>query len=944
MDVIRCGEATVYAGVALLCGVMAILAMTRVFLYTLGALVSHVVKDGCFPPLLERSVCAAMLITAVVLFGHVSALISWMVLLATVTSGALCWSPRSFRWIGVGSFILYSLALMHVVGPAFVEEVDPTRLEASALVQGQRVLIPSLSSLRTGDVSSSSLPLLPALRIYSYYDKVTIEGSASPLDTSPVSVLLPRLPFDLSAWWTHGVRGVSGLKGGVKECSRGYCVTEGAVLPFPTHHIIASGDNTQLLHYTRDMDISAPIWAGSDNIHLLGHRSAIRHSHVYCIIPEKGADTIPLSTPTVPSLVGVRCLRLRDSILLRNVTIHWISYPLSSAPPSTFAEAERRVDTSSSAPYAWRSLHVGTDSEKSCLAVQAQLKEEFGIVVSSALIECIDKLDVATLPPSFVAKAPLLLWLGWQLPGYAHRVQDILLFLLHHVAPPVSKLVLVICRMSCEAASALAQQCGACLVQMAPYVKHGAEQVALFVGGAVCGSPAQREMLMGAAEGPADSRKPVLLAMAIPSSRCAALRRAHATHSAFRAGAQTRTFVLAAVSAVVDSLDLVPGVWSMYAWAWKAEYRITVWIVAALQNIVCFTVYMAVQPIVRVLIVAAQYVAALAPKVVILLRCLWRGVSQLRIFAYLAHLWTSLWALEKCVWYYEWTGLDLVLTFLTTQCATVACVFARHAVLSVGWASGLVRYYNSTSFSIHIAVTFVQTALLGIAMRNKLDMLVEAEQQQAQGRNLLTRYMPTRLAAWLPSSSFANRVNGFWMMMRTHLAECVRYFLLHAVAVLVLIGLSVLPFASKLYALSLRYLFPWLSCQYFLAFFSHDLPTARRVAVYFVGRMAVATVLQNTIGDFIYRMLKDLLIAVGLTGGLALLLWGWPHRATLAKQVATVIADSLEATPMPTRVNVKTTSGRSNAALGAVEEASEDEEVRQRDDSVAMRIDLSDVA
>lgn len=937
----RCEETTFYAGVAVLCGVVAVFAVTRAVLYALGVLVSHVARDGCCPPLLEHSVCAAVLITAVALFGNVSALLSWTVLLATVTGGALCWSLRSFRWIGVSSFVFYSLALMHVVGPAFVEEVNLTRLEVSALVQGQRVLIPSLPPPRTADESPSSLPSLPALRIYSYYENVKIEGSASPLVTSTVAAASPSLPLELPPWWTHGLRRVGVCNGSVKKCPQENRITQGAELPFPTHHIIASGDNTQLSHYTRDTDVTAPTPVGSDRIHLVGRRGAIRHSHVYCMIPDKGADPIPPPATTVPSLVDVRCLRLRDSILLRNVTIHWAAYPSPSSPPPTFAEAERRADSTSSAPYAWRSLHVGADSEQSCVEVQAQLQRELGIAVSSSLIECVDEVDVAKLPPSFVAKAPLPVWLGWQLPGYVHRVQEILLLFSSHVAVPASALVLMVSRMSYEAASALLSQCGVWLVQMAPCVKRGAEQVAVFAGGALCGSSARLEALIDAEEGAVDVQRAMLRAVAIPSSRCAAFRRAHATRSAFRAGAQTRTSVVAAVSAALDGLDLVPGLWFVYAWAWRAEYRVTLWIVAALQNAFCFAFCVALQPIARLLVIAAQGLAALAPKFVVLLHCLRRGISQLGILAYVARCCAFMWALEKRVWHYEWAALELVLTFLAAHCETVACVFAKHAVVGFDWANSLVRHYNATSFSIHMAVTFLQTAILGIAMRNELHMFVLAEQQQAPARNLFSRYMPSSVATWLPPSSFANHINGFWMLVRAHLVECVWYFLLHAVATLVLIGLSVLPLASKLYALTLHYLFPWLSCQYFLAFFSHDLPAVRRVAVYFVGRMAVATVLQDTIGDFIYRVLKDLLAAVGLTGGLALLLWGWPQRATLAKQVATAISDSLQATPIPTRASVTANADCSDAESRVAEEATEGEEAQQRDVSLAKQIDLS---
>ncbi|CAJ1036224.1 hypothetical protein Q4I30_007377 [Leishmania utingensis] len=933
MPAIHCDEATIYASVALLCGVVALLAMARAFLYTLGALICHVVGDRRLPPLLEHSMCAAVLVTAVVLFGDVSALMPWVVLLATVTSGAFCWSLRSLRWIGVSSFVFYSLVVMHLVGPALVEEVDLSRQEWSALVQGQRMLI-------------LSLPPLPSLSIYSYYDKVTIEGSSSPLATSTASAALPRLLLELSVWWTNSVKWVSECNESMKKRRRRDHITQGAEPPFSTYLLVASGDNTQLSHYTRDVRTTTPVMAGSDRIHLVGRRNAIRHSHVYCIIPDSRTDPTPPPAATIPTFVDVRCLQLRDGTLLRNVTIHWAVYPSSSLAPSTTAEAGHTLDSLSSAQYAWRSLHVGADSEQSCADVQAQLQGELGVAVSSSLIECVDEVDVAKLPLSFVTKAPLFVWLGWQFPGYVHRVQDMLLFFCSHVASPMWALVVVTCHVSWEATLALAQQCGVWLVEMAPYVKRGAEHVAIFLGGALCSSSTRREESIDADGDRVDAREALLRALATPSSRCATFARAHAAHSAFRAGAQTRTSVVAIVSAAMDTLDLVPGVWSVYTWSWKAEYRITLWIVAALQQAFFCAFSVILQPVARVLIIAAQYLAALVPKIVIALHYLWRWISQLRILAYFSPFCTFMWALEKRVWRYEWSTLKVVLAFLAAQGERVVYVCARYAAVGGGYATSLVHHYSTTSLSTHMAVVFLQTALLGIAMRNELNQFVVAEQQQrTPARSFLARCIPASMATWLPPNVLANRVNGLWMLVRAYLVECVRYFLLHAVATLVLIGLSVLPFASKLYALSLRYVFPWLSGQYFLTFFSHDRPPIRRVAVYFVGRMVVATVLQDTIGDLIYSVLKDLLRAVGLTGGLALLLFAWPQRASLAKQVATAITDSLQATPTQTRVSMKPVAESNATELKAAEKVAEDkenEEARQRDVSVVKQINLVD--
>ncbi|KAG5467276.1 hypothetical protein CUR178_00917 [Leishmania enriettii] len=946
MAVIRCGEATVYAYASLLCGIVAIVATARACLYALGILVLYIGRDGHFSPLLEHSVCAVALVAAVVLFGDVSALMTWVVLLATVTSGACCWSLRSFRWIGVGSFVLYSLAVMHLLGPALVEEVDLSRREWFALAQGQRVLIPSPSPPpHAVDESPSSQPSLPALCIYSYYEKVKIEGSASPNAVSISSAVYLGPPRGLPPW-SHGLWGVSGGNGSLKQRSRRDRRAPGEVLPFPTFRIIASGDNTLLSHYTRDVNITEPAIEGSDSIHLIGRHAAIRHSHIYCIIPGKTAHPVPPPAPTRPWLVDALCLRLRNSTVLLNVTIHWVVYqPLSSVPTAS-AEAAHTSSSSCSSPYAWRSLHVGKYSEQLCADVQSQLQGELGVAVSSSLIECVDELDVSKLPPLFVSRAPLLVWLGWQLPGYAHRVQDMLALFSNHVAASASVVLMKVFQMNCQAASALGRECGAWLVQMEPYVKRGVEQAAVFAGGALCGPCASPEGSIGIGQGSGGgggAREALLRAAATPSSLCAAFARTYATHSAFRAGAQTRTSVVAVVSAALDALDLVPGVWSAYAWAWRAEYRVTLWIAAALQRGFYFAFYVALQPIVRVLIIAAHHVATLAPYIVLLLRYLWRGISHLRILTYLARLCASMWRLEKCAWRYEWAMLKLVLAFLAACCEAVVYACAEYAVVGASWAANLVWRYNKTSFSTHMAVLLLQTTLIGIAMRNDLKKLAAAERSQATpARNWLTRCMPVSAVTWLSPSSFAKRFNGFWMLLRAHLAACVWYFVLHAVAALVLIGLSVLPFASKLYALALHYAFPWVSCQYFLVFFSRGQPLPRHVAVYFVGRMAVTTVLQDTIGDFIYHVLKDLLMAVGLISGLVLPLWAWPQRATLAEQVATAIADSLQVSPMPTRASATAPAESNEPESRTAEEADEEEEARQRNVHAIKQIDLSD--
>ncbi|KAG5492570.1 hypothetical protein JKF63_01149 [Porcisia hertigi] len=929
---LRCNEPTFYAGLALLCSVAGSFAMVRAILYALGVAIHHLTEVKCLPSFLEHIVWVAGLFIAVVVLGDVSALTPWVVLLATATSGACCWSRRSFRWIGLSSYVLYSLAVMHVVGPLFLEEVELNGQEWSALMQGQRVLIPSAPP-RPTDGRFALDESTPALYIYSYYRKVKIEGSTSPLAASTAPVASLRLPSELQLWWTRGPREVS--RGTARVTKRPRHAFKPSVDHFlPTYHVMATGDDTQLLYYRREVDISAPpVVGGSDSILLLGHHGVIRHSNLYCIIPAQLIVPPPQSAAHVPSSsADVPCLRLRNTTRLHNVTIHWAFHPSFFSVPATSQADAHLVNSSNGTRYAWQSLQISSNSDQSCVDVESRLQRDFGIAVASSLIECVNEVNVKKLPLPFVAKAPLLVWLRWQFPEYVRRVQDWLVFLSSHVTTLASVLAVEVFHMSCRSATLLRQQCRVWVVKMAPYVKSGAEQTTLFARGAWCGSLATPGSSIGAGEGGGAVPQDLLNTMIMtPLSWCDEFASAYGTHPAFRAGAHTHASVAALVSVLVDALDLVPGVWSVYAWAWNTEYCITVWIVVTLRRVFSFLFYVAPPPIFHMLTLTAERTAALAPRVVTPLRCLWRKFSQLRVLTYFEGFCVFMWTLEKRLWCYEWITLKQVLTFFGRRCEKAVYLCAKCAAVSGVWVNTLVRHYNGTSFPTHMAVTLLQTTLLGIAMRNELNEVVVAEQRErAPVRNLVTRYMPTSLATWPPLSSFASRVSGFWTVARDHFVASLHYLLLHAVAALVLIGLSVLPLASKLYALSLHYVFPWLSCRYFLLFFSHDLPPARRVTVCFVGRMTVATVLQDTVGDFIYHVLKDTFIAVGLTGGLALLLWAWPQRATLAKQLATAISDSLQATPTSKSVGAREVADSSGVESRTKEKTAHDVEAQQQ--------------
>ncbi|KAK7196883.1 hypothetical protein NESM_000629500 [Novymonas esmeraldas] len=874
LERVHCDEATVYAGIAAVCGVVSIFALTRGILYAFGRLLHRVTPASRAAALLERSTCVGVLIVAIALIGDASALLPWVALLAVATSGALCWSLTSCRWLGVGSFALYTMVVLHIVGPLLSEDVEGGRREWSALVQGQRVQLPptSLTSMPRGDVY-----------ILSYFDKVRLEGGAA---TSPRRLSL-RLPSWLAQRPWRADRGNVTTR---RRTGRGSAVSE-TTSSHPTLHIIASGDDTRLSNYSHGGDDTAappppslPVVVGRDSVQLLGQRSAIWHSRLRCLIPDEDAAV-------APSLAAVPCVRLHHSAILRDVVLLWATLPPPTTVAAAAAEEPRDDATPRSAPHEWKTLSIGADRGQTCADAQAELHRAVGAARSALLLECVDGIDVATLAPTFVGNAPLLVWLGWQFPGYAQRAQRLLLFVSSHVLAPALEAAV-------EALHSAGQQFAAWVSDMTPYARRAAGGVAIFAGGALCGPVATADGAL--------PHSPAWHPGSALSSRCAAATRAYAAHPTFRAGAHARVSAVAVASAAADALDLVPGVWSVYAWAWTTEYHITLWIVATLRDVLYLVLCVAPQPILMVLLRVARVGAAGVPVAAVHLRSIWTCLSKLPLLSYAARLGAAVWRLECRVWAYECAALRAVAAVLAAQVLVVVRAAINGGAVACGGVASLLRRYSATSASMHVVVVFLQTALLLIAMRNELNEFISAERRRQsqlapqQPRGSLARYMPLSLVAWLPLGSFAVRVNGFWMLVRAHHLACVHYLLVHAVAALVLVGLSVLPFTAKVHAVSLRFVFPWMSSQCFLAFFAHASSSARRTAVLFVGRALVATALQDTVGDLLYHVLKDLLMAAGLTGGLVLLLWAWPRRATLAKQVATAIADSLHSTPMPT--------------------------------------------
>ncbi|KPA86077.1 hypothetical protein ABB37_00344 [Leptomonas pyrrhocoris] len=952
---LRCDETTVYATVAVTCTVLLLFAVLRAAVGLLGAFIARATKKF-MRPAVERVLCAVGAVVSIVVFADGSALLPALLLLASATGAAFCRSLLSFRWLWVSSFTLYSLVLLNLVGPLLVEDVDVTKQEWVALVRKQRVLVPSFSAIAAASPAGGRAS---SRYLYSYYDAVKIEGSASPLMASARAT--PRMSVESISGFLQQQHAWE-TKGSEKDSTK---VTKSSLTQQPqltedlqpTYHIIASGDDTLLTHLaelkTDDETFSISF---AYSISLLGQHSQMQHSRVHCLVSAHD--------PSLSFHAHSSCLRLHRTALLRNVTIYWAEVAGGAAVSTNAKQLE------------WHVLHAGQEGPQSCVEVQNELaarvsakhdmEDRESTTVSAAVtsfLSCVEELSVSELPPFFVAKAPFPVRFGWHFPGYLHRAQETFFYVSDRVIIPFAIFAADVMNVCGGVIASLLRLLGNGFVRAMPYVKHAANEVALCIGGLVCGGGGSRRgggrtaithassafssLSMDAAM---EAQATVLYAYAPAATGCAAFRRAHAAHTAFRAGVQTRMSVLAVLSVLADATDLFPGVWTVCKWAWNAEVTFTMWILEGLGAMGYFLVFIAPRPLLCVLGGAARILGVVLLRLCAPLRELWRGFIQMPLLPYVSRLLCSLWSLEARWLCYEWSLFKRVAIIFVCKGEAGLVVLMRLVAMVFRNSGWLATRYGQTSFSIHLVVTFLQSMLLIIALWNEMRALIDAERQRPSGAHsplrFLKRWFPQSVALFSPLQTITARVNGFGLLIRAHHQACMHYLLLHSIGMLVLIGLSVLPFMNKLYSLSLRYFLPWMSAKAFLIFF-YDSPSAPAAAALFVLRMAVSTLLQQTIGDFLYYIVRDIMIAAGLAGGLALALWTWPQRTELAKQVATAISDSLQGTPMPKVAQVSLSSaareGHGKGALEGEKRASSEDDTRG-EDAVTRQIDLSNTA
>ena len=179
------------------------------------------------------------------------------------------------------------------------------------------------------------------------------------------------------------------------------------------------------------------------------------------------------------------------------------------------------------------------------------------------------------------------------------------------------------------------------------------------------------------------------------------------------------------------------------------------------------------------------------------------------------------------------------------------------------------RVYCGTTFSVHVSVAAVQSAVVLAILVRAMRRLRQEEggAVSSAGRLAFLRRLAPRWTGF-PAAMME--------LCKTHTATVALYGTYHLVATFLVIGTSLVPFASGLHAVSLHAIFPALSSYAFLCFFYdnplspivvHGPPATTRTAVMSAAQAAAAEGqgrLGNTVGLAPRRvfMLVSLLKAV----------------------------------------------------------------------------------
>ncbi|KEG13292.1 hypothetical protein DQ04_01101130 [Trypanosoma grayi] len=570
--------------------------------------------------------------------------------------------------------------------------------------------------------------------------------------------------------------------------------------------IVSFGESTHIYALESCSDASLGGRRVMHQITMLGANSRLQNVTVRCGPLAAGQNDTDNSVTT--------CMNLAFDTVLVNVNLEL--YNNSGHPISR--QSIHRADSCSDVGkqlHSLTQLHLGT---------KEPLLTCFPRVGSHEMLQLLE--DSRVIPIILKKKVPCSLRWLWYMPGILRSIHSRLAYIAEYIVTPYTGVAVAwLSDLSVTTTSYAIRKIG-------PYAMHRAEDARMVMTGVYCAA-----------------------ARAVNMTFCSTANKKYTSDRRYLLGVQIVNTTNDAVRFALDAVDIVPGLWTAFVFAWRLEWALTMYCLRAMKLVAVAVLVKILLPFVQVVDFTVRFLVATAVNIGPLLS---EVVGLSRLSRALGNAAIYLWHLEVQWIIVESRMLWEQLCNLRTWAVTVLVLGFRGVGAIYGWISLGLGIYTTTTLSAHVFVTLIQTVLILVAMRNELLDIATRERE--------------RYPAFIKQYAGGAYVIMLMTFAKVHSVATFRYAGAHCTVLFMLIGLSVLPLLSKIYRITLYAGYPCISSYVCLEFFTK---TPRRVDVIWLSlaKGVLIVLIDCTIGNFVRHLLRE--VALFFTGVLLLLgaLW-----------------------------------------------------------------------
>ncbi|KAH9601427.1 hypothetical protein LSM04_001693 [Trypanosoma melophagium] len=580
-----------------------------------------------------------------------------------------------------------------------------------------------------------------------------------------------------------------------------------------TRVLVSLGDQTSIYALEGCRDDS--LYGNSLLMHqitLLGAKSTLHNLTIRCRLQIPKSDTIRVSPAA--------CLNLVSDVVLFNVRVE-----LYNSTNSEFISSYK------------------IDQANGCTDALGQLQEfntSHGINVES-LLTCIPKLtsrdllqlieDQRFVPTVLKKEIPSSLRWMWRAPGILQNIIERVNYTLEHIILPASAFTMT--KLS-NLFAVLKVFFSYAVERLTPYVYSTLKNTRMLVYGIYCTSTKGMYVSFCKTYDVYDKRDWWYLL-----------------------GVRIVEFLSNTIGLVLDAVDLVPGLWTAYSFAWRLEWLLTSMCILRTKTVIMKVCTDVVGPLFRLLSLTSSVgihaILRLAP-----LCCEVIGFTT--ITKSIGKFFGFLWYVEMRWLAQEWIFIQKIFWYMYTWFVAVLSFIFSALGVCCDWGYYILGLYTNTSIAAHVFVALIQTVIIVIAMCNEVRDI--AKRDSGKYPSFMIRYSGGMVVVMIMTFT------------RVHSVATIRYLVAHVAVLFMLIGLSVFRIFSKVYNITLYIIFPCISSHVSLEFVSKQPKRSSVIAISIVKGFLVVLV-DKTIGNFVSLFLRELFFFMLLVLLLLLVLGVW---------------------------------------------------------------------